>query len=164
MRIGQRKHRQKGEGLAAASASAAADSNPVVMLVVRLLAPAPVTNDRVPLTNRTMAYDDLVAVFGPANRKLFQRDRHWDEEDRYLKGFAVEWTAKISASSEALLLKENPTEENIACYWLLFWRNSEYWPVIRLLATVDFRFARSSINLPDGEAAKLEEAKRRTEH
>jgi hypothetical protein len=104
------------------------------MLVVRLLAPAPVTNDRVPLTNRTMAYDDLVAVFGPANRKLFQRDRHWDEEDRYLKGFAVEWTAKISASSEALLLKENPTEENIACYWLLFWRNSEYWPVIRLFS------------------------------
>jgi len=55
MRIGQRKHRQKGEGLAAASASAAADSNPVVMLVVRLLAPPPVTHDRIPLTNRTAA-------------------------------------------------------------------------------------------------------------
>ena len=39
----------------AASAAATADSNPVVMLVVRLLAPAPVTHDRVPLRNRTSA-------------------------------------------------------------------------------------------------------------
>ena len=55
-----------------------------MLLIVRLLATTPVPNDRIALTDRTKAYDDLVAVVGPAGSKLLQRDRHWDKEDRYL--------------------------------------------------------------------------------
>ena len=69
---------------------------------VRLLAPAPVTNDRVTLTNRTMAQDDLVAVFGPAGSYLRQRDGDWDKEDRYLRGSVARLRpAKIIAGSGA---------------------------------------------------------------
>ena len=59
------------------------------MLVVRLLAAMPVPNNRIALTDRTQAYDDLVAVVGPAGSKLLQPGRHWDKEDRYLKGASL---------------------------------------------------------------------------
>ena len=56
------------------------------MLVVRLLAAMTVPNNRITLTDRTQAYDDLIAVVGPVRSKLLQRDGHWDKEDRYLSG------------------------------------------------------------------------------
>jgi hypothetical protein len=56
------------------------------MLVVRLLASMPVPDNRIALADRTKAYDDLVAVVGPAGSKLPQPGRDWDKEDRYLKG------------------------------------------------------------------------------
>src|SRR6516225_11719835 len=43
---------------------------------------------------------------------------------------------KISAGSEAPPHERKiQLKENIACYWLLFGRDSEYWPVIGLLPT-----------------------------
>ncbi len=59
------------------------------MLVVRLLAAMSVPNNRIALTDRTKAYDDLVAVVGPVDSKLFLPGRHWDKEDRYLKGASL---------------------------------------------------------------------------
>jgi hypothetical protein len=52
------------------------DPNPVVMLVVSLLAPTAVTNNRIVFTERTSAYDELVAVFGPVGCNLVRRDRN----------------------------------------------------------------------------------------
>jgi len=55
MRIGKRKQRKESEGRPTTGAAAAMDPNPVVMLVVGLLATPSVTNDRIPLTNRASA-------------------------------------------------------------------------------------------------------------
>ena len=55
MRIRKRKHRKKSEGRSASHAAAPANSDPVMMLVVRLLAAVSVTDDRIAVANRTMA-------------------------------------------------------------------------------------------------------------
>src|SRR5208282_6863213 len=55
MRVRKRKQRKEGKGCSAIGAAAAMDPNPVVMLVVRLLATPSVTNDRIPFTNWTAA-------------------------------------------------------------------------------------------------------------
>jgi hypothetical protein len=55
MRVRQREQRKEGKGLPAIDAPAAPDANPVVMLVMRLLATTPVTNDRIVLTNGALA-------------------------------------------------------------------------------------------------------------
>jgi hypothetical protein len=85
--------------------------DPVVMLVVSLLAAAAMTNDRIVFTKRTSAYDDLVAVFCPVGSKLVPRDGDWDKEDRISKGFRLRFRpAKIIAGSGAPPPEENPTE------------------------------------------------------
>ena len=55
MRVRKREQRKEGKGRPAIGAAAAVDPNPVVMLVVCLLAAPSVTNDRVPFTNWTAA-------------------------------------------------------------------------------------------------------------
>jgi hypothetical protein len=55
MRVRKRKQRKESKGCPAIGAAAAMDPNPVVMLVVRLLATPSVTNDRIPFTNWTAA-------------------------------------------------------------------------------------------------------------
>jgi len=55
MRVRQREQRKEGESLPAYGAAATMDTNPVVMLVVCLLAAASVTNDRILFTNRAAA-------------------------------------------------------------------------------------------------------------
>jgi hypothetical protein len=52
VRVRERKQREEGEGLAATGAATATDANPVVMLIVRLLAAASVADDRIAFTNR----------------------------------------------------------------------------------------------------------------
>jgi hypothetical protein len=51
MRIRKREQRKESKGRPAIGAAAAMDPNPVVVLVMCLLAAATVTNDRIPLTN-----------------------------------------------------------------------------------------------------------------
>jgi hypothetical protein len=63
-RVRERKPRQEGEGLPATGAATATDANPVVMRIVRLLAAAAVTDDRIAFTNghrRRMASAQLAA-------------------------------------------------------------------------------------------------------
>jgi hypothetical protein len=55
MRVRKREQWKEGEGRPAASAAAPANPDPVMMLVVRLLAPTPMTNNRILLTNRASA-------------------------------------------------------------------------------------------------------------
>ena len=108
------------------------------MLVVRLLAAMTVPNNRIALTDRTQAYDDLVAVVGPARSKLLRPGRCWDKEDRYLKGASpVDGDPPRSQpAAKLLLLKKIQLKENIASYSQPRSYSSGYWPVIALLATV----------------------------
>jgi hypothetical protein len=55
MRVRKREQRKEGEGRPAIGAAAATDPNPVVILVVSLLAAPAVTNDRIAFTNRAPA-------------------------------------------------------------------------------------------------------------
>jgi hypothetical protein len=49
--VRERKWRQEGEGLRATRTATAPDPNPIVMLIVRLLAAASVADDRITFTN-----------------------------------------------------------------------------------------------------------------
>jgi hypothetical protein len=124
VRVRKRKHRQEGKGSPALGAAATANLDPVVMLVMRLLATAPVADDRIAVTNRTMAYDSRVAVFGPVGGKFRQRDGDWDELNRNSKGFRPGVDPPRSRPEpEPLLLKKTPTERKYtsekACFNLL---------------------------------------------
>jgi hypothetical protein len=89
------------------------DPNPVVMLIVRLLAATPVTNDGIPLAHRASAHDNLVRPFRPVGGKLVQRHGDWDKENNRCRKGAPHAEVDRSRSQPAakrLLLKENPTE------------------------------------------------------
>src|SRR5262249_4049918 len=81
MRIREGKQWQESEGLPASPAATAMDRNPIMMLIVRLLAAASVADDRLPLTYRASP-QDLVAVLLPLRFKLVRRRRKWDKENR----------------------------------------------------------------------------------
>jgi len=68
--VRERERGKEGEGLPATRAKAASNLNPVVMFVVRLLAPATVADDRIALTNRASPQDELIAVCGPIGFQL----------------------------------------------------------------------------------------------
>src|SRR5208337_554257 len=80
--VGEREQGKQGEGLPATRAKAASDPNPVVMLIVRLLAPATVTDDGIAFANRASPQHDLVAVSSPVGFELVRRGRKWDKENR----------------------------------------------------------------------------------
>jgi hypothetical protein len=91
---------------------------------IRLCEVAPVADDRIAVTNRTMAYDSRVAVFGPVGGKFRQRDGNWDELNRNSKGFRPGVDPPRSRPEpEPLLLKKTPTERKYtsekACFNLL---------------------------------------------
>jgi hypothetical protein len=48
--------------------------NPVVMLIVSLLAATAVTHNRISFTKRASAYDGVVAGICPVGRKLVRQD------------------------------------------------------------------------------------------
>ena len=81
-RVRERKPRQEGEGLSATGAATATDANPVVMRVVRLLAAASVTDDRIALTNGASPQNGLGTACGPIGFELVRRDGKWDKENR----------------------------------------------------------------------------------
>jgi hypothetical protein len=86
MRVRKRKQRKESEGLPATGAAATTNPNPIVMLIVRLLAAASVADDRIPFTGRASPQDDLVAVSGPVRFQLVRRGRKWDKENRSASG------------------------------------------------------------------------------
>ena len=82
MTVGRRKRRQEGEGLSATGAATATDANPVVMLIVRLLAAASVTDDRIAFTNGASPQNSLGTACSPIGFELVRRDGKWDKENR----------------------------------------------------------------------------------
>jgi len=82
VRVGERKQGKEGEGLPATVAKAAPDPNPVVMFIVRLLAPASVTDDGIAFANRASPQHDLRAVARPIGFELVQRGGKWDKKNR----------------------------------------------------------------------------------
>ena len=82
MRIRERKQWQESEGLSTYHATTAMDRNPIMMLIVRLLAPPSVANDGIPFANRASPQDDLVAVSSPIGFELVRRGRKWDKKNR----------------------------------------------------------------------------------
>ncbi len=65
MAIGRRKRRQEGECFTAAVAKTAANPDPIVVLIMSLFAPAPVTDDGILYANRAVAQNDFRARLGP---------------------------------------------------------------------------------------------------
>ena len=75
MAVGRRKERQEGERLAAAVADAATNPDPIVVFIMRLFAPAAVTNDGVLQTKRAAARDGFRARLGPIRFEVALRGR-----------------------------------------------------------------------------------------
>ena len=82
VRVRERKARQEGEGLPTTGATAAPDVNPVVMLIVRLLAAASMADDRIAFTSGTSPQHDFGAACGPIGFELVRRDGKWDKQNR----------------------------------------------------------------------------------
>jgi hypothetical protein len=107
MRIWERKEWQESEALSTHHATTAMDRNPIMMLIVRLLAPPSVADDRLLLTYRTSP-QDLVAVLLPLSFQLVRRRRKWDKVNRSRWGSATDIDPPRSEpEAELLLLKSN---------------------------------------------------------
>jgi hypothetical protein len=52
------------------------------MLIVRLLAPATVPDDRIAFANRTSPQHDVLDIASPVGFELVWRGRKWDKENR----------------------------------------------------------------------------------
>jgi hypothetical protein len=74
MRVRERKQREEGECHPAHDAAPTMNPNPIVMLVVGLLAAAAMTDNRISFTKRASAYDVLVTVFGPVGCNPVRHD------------------------------------------------------------------------------------------
>jgi len=80
MRVRERQQWEESEGLPANWAATATDGNPIVILIVRLLAAPAVADDRIPFTCRASPQD--LAVSGPISFKLVRQRRKWDKKNR----------------------------------------------------------------------------------
>ena len=110
MAVGRRKGRQESERLAAPVAEAAANSDPIMLFIMRLFAAAAMTDDGVLGTNRAAAQDDFCAGLGPIDFEVVLRRRKWDKQNRTVEGFARPLTMlKMDRRCEALPPKRKLT-------------------------------------------------------
>ena len=65
MAVGRRERRQEGKRLAAAVAETAANPDPIMVFIMSLFAPAPMTDDGILHANRAAAQNDFRARLGP---------------------------------------------------------------------------------------------------
>ena len=116
MGVRERKQREEGEGGAATKAVTAPDSNPVVMLIVRLLAAASMADDRIAFTSGAAPQDDFGATRGPLRFELVRRDGKWDKQDRSSLELCPSGVdlPRSEPEAELLLLKIQPTQKNKA--------------------------------------------------
>jgi hypothetical protein len=80
--VGEREQGKKGEGFPATKAKAASDPNPIVMFVVRLLAPTTVADDGITFANRASPHHDVLDITSPVGFQLVWQGRKWDKENR----------------------------------------------------------------------------------
>lgn len=110
VRVRQRKRGQEGEGLPATVAAPATDPDPIVMLIVGLLAAAAVANDRIAFTNGAAPQDHLGAFFGPIGFELVRRGGKWDKKNRRSSGLCPSFDLPGSEpEAETFLLKRKPS-------------------------------------------------------
>jgi len=83
------------------------------MLIVGLLAAAPVADNRIAFTNRASPQDDLFAVPGPVGVELVRRGGKWDKKNRRSRGlYPGADPPRSEPEAEPLLLKrKSPTGE-----------------------------------------------------
>lgn len=122
MGVRERKQRKEGEGLPAARATTAANPDPVVMLIVRLLAAPSMTDDRIARTNRALPQDDFGATRSPIRFELVPRDTKWDKQNRTSTGLCPSGVDPPRSRLEAELLppEKIQLEENTASRLRLF--------------------------------------------
>ena len=82
VRVRERKQREEGEGPLATGTATATNANPIVMLIMRLLAAVSVTNDRINITPRASPQNNLGAARGPIRFQLVRRRGKWDKQNR----------------------------------------------------------------------------------
>jgi len=82
VRVRERKQWEEGEGLLATGTATATNANPIVMLIMRLLAAASVTDDRINFTPRASPQNNLGAARGPIRFELVRRCGKWDKQNR----------------------------------------------------------------------------------
>ena len=97
-------------------AEAAANSDPIVVFIMRLFAAAAMTDDGVLAANGAAAHDDLGAGLGPIGFEVVLCGRKWDKQNRSAEGFARPVTLpKIDwAGAKPFLLDKSQLEKNNA--------------------------------------------------
>ena len=104
MGVRKRKQREEGEGLPATVAATAANPDPVVVCIVRLLAATSVADDQVASTNRASPQDGFGAVRRPIGLELVWRDGKWDKQNRTSSGLCPSGVDLPRSEPEAELL------------------------------------------------------------
>ena len=82
VRVRERKQWEESEGLPANWAATATDANPIVILIVRLLAAAAVADDRIAFASGASPQNNLGAGRGPIRFELVRRCGKWDKQNR----------------------------------------------------------------------------------
>jgi hypothetical protein len=111
--VRQREQGKQGEGLSTTLAKATPDPNPVVMFIVRLLAPTSVTDDGIAFANRTSPQQDVLAVASPIGFDLVWQGRKWDKKNRSSWGLppGVDPPRSQPEAGPLLLKRKIPTGE-----------------------------------------------------
>lgn len=123
MSVRERKQGQESEGLSAPGAAAAADANPIVMLVMRLLAAASMADDGIAFTSGASPHDDFGAARRPIRFELVRRDGKWDKQNRSSLELCPTGVdlRRSEPGAELLPLKQKiQLEENTASWLWLF--------------------------------------------
>jgi hypothetical protein len=107
VRVRERKQREEGEGPLATGTATATNANPIVMLIMRLLAAASVTDDRINFTRWASPQNNLGAARGPIRFELVRRCGKWDKQNRTSWSSAPALTRQdLSRKRSSFLLKQ----------------------------------------------------------
>ena len=113
--VRERKPRQEGEGLPASGAATATDANPVVMLIVSLLAAASVTDDRIAFTNGASSQNGLSTACGPISFELVRLDGKRNKQNRSsLELYPLTCQHLSRKRSSSPLIRKSQLEKNNA--------------------------------------------------
>lgn len=132
--VRERKQWKKGEGPPATGAATPTNPDPVVMLVVRLLAAASMTDDGIAFTSGASTHDNFGATRSPLCFELVRRDGKWDKQNRRSSGLCPSGVDLPRSEPEAELLPPEAKiqlEENTASRFRFLRRDSQNWPVIK---------------------------------
>lgn len=96
-------------------AEAATDLDPVVMLIVSLLAAVSATNDRIAFTHGALPPHDVGTDCSPIRSGLVRPGRKWDKENRSSSGLCsgVDLPRSEPGAEPLFLKRKSQREENI---------------------------------------------------